>query len=60
MNGVRYLKRSALLLDFLFGLCGRNKNGAIFQTTTLESVLDVGQGISVGPGKFDKKINVGP
>ena len=23
--------------------------------TTLESVIDVGQGISVGPGKFDKK-----
>ena len=22
---------------------------------TLESVIDVGQGISVGPGKFDKK-----
>ena len=24
-------------------------------TGTLESVIDVGQGISVGPGKFDKK-----
>ena len=24
-------------------------------TCTLESVIDVGQGISVGPGKFDKK-----
>ena len=23
--------------------------------STLESVIDVGQGISVGPGKFDKK-----
>ena len=23
--------------------------------TTLESVIDVGQRISVGPGKFDKK-----
>ena len=22
--------------------------------TTLESVIDVGQGISIGPGKFDK------
>ena len=27
---------------------------------TLESVIDVGQGISVGPGRFGKKINVGP
>ena len=26
-----------------------------FNTITLESVIDVGQGISVGPGKFDKK-----
>ena len=26
-----------------------------FATYTLESVIDVGQGISVGPGKFDKK-----
>ena len=25
------------------------------ETFTLESVIDVGQGISVGPGKFDKK-----
>ena len=24
-------------------------------TYTLESVIEVGQGISVGPGKFDKK-----
>ena len=23
--------------------------------TTLESLIDVGQGISVGPGRFDKK-----
>ena len=27
---------------------------------TLESWIDVGQGINVGPGKFVKKINVGP
>ena len=25
------------------------------ELNTLESVIDVGQGISVGPGKFDKK-----
>ena len=24
-------------------------------SNTLESVIDVGQGISVGPGKFDRK-----
>ena len=27
---------------------------------TLESGIDVGQGITVGPGKFVKKINIGP
>ena len=26
-----------------------------FKTATLESGIDVGQGINVGPGKFDKK-----
>ena len=25
--------------------------------TTLESGIDVGQGINAGPGKFDKRIN---
>ena len=29
-------------------------------TYTLQSGRDVGQGINVGPGKFVKKINVGP
>ena len=29
-------------------------------TTTLESGIDVGQGITVGPWKFVKKNNVGP
>ena len=28
---------------------------SIHNTATLESVIDVGQGISVGHGKFDKK-----
>ena len=27
---------------------------------TLESLIDVGQGISVGPGRFGKQKNVGP
>ena len=27
---------------------------------TLESGIDVGQGINVGPGKFAKRINIGP
>ena len=27
----------------------------VIQLVTLESVIDVGQGIRVGPGKFDKK-----
>ena len=26
-----------------------------FHQSTLESVIDVGQGISIGPGRFDKK-----
>jgi hypothetical protein len=29
----------------------------MFQSVTLESGIDVGQGISVGPGKFAKKNN---
>ena len=29
-------------------------------TYTLASGIDVRQGINVGPGKFGKKINVGP
>ena len=29
-------------------------------TYTLESGIDVGQGITVWPGKFSKRINVGP
>ena len=31
-----------------------------FKPATLESGIDVGQGINVGPGKFVKRINVGP
>ena len=31
-----------------------------FYIPTLESRIDVGQGINVGPGKFGKKNNVGP
>ena len=27
---------------------------------TLASGIDVGQGINVGPGKFAKKVNIGP
>ena len=35
------------------------KNSA--NSRTLESGIDVvGQGINVGPGKFEKKINIGP
>ena len=30
-----------------------------FFLPTLESGIDVGQGINVGPGKFVKKVNVG-
>ena len=32
----------------------------VFDLLTLESGIDVGQGITVGPGKFVKRINVGP
>ena len=31
------------------------ESASYFCDCTLESVIDVGQGISVGPGKFDKK-----
>ena len=31
------------------------RTGVKVQSDTLESVIDVGQGISVGPGKYDKK-----
>jgi hypothetical protein len=31
---------------------------AVFYTLTLESLIDVGQGISVGPGRFGKKIKL--
>ena len=33
----------------------QNSNVIVSYLNTLESVIDVGQGISVGPGKFDKK-----
>ena len=35
----------------------KHKQHALYsqKSHTLESVIDVGQGISVGPGKFDKK-----
>ena len=31
------------------------KNAIYYQAHSLESVIDVGQGISVGPGRFGKK-----
>jgi hypothetical protein len=39
-------------LDFANFNWGRILNS---NTTTLESVIDVGQGICVGPGRFGKK-----
>ena len=44
---------STLRYKFLFTII-------ILEYPTLESGIDVGQGITVGPGKFVKKINVGP
>ena len=35
------------------------QRGVLKNTHTLESGIDVGQGINVGLGKFVKKINVG-
>ena len=41
-----------------FACCGSYmKTNVAF---TLASGIDVGQGINVGPGKFGKRINIGP
>ena len=47
---VFFLKCSIIILTAL----ANSQNDLLF-SLTLESVIDVGQGISVGPGKFDKK-----
>ena len=42
------------LLVYIVNLRFKDSN-SMDASITLESVIDVGQGISVGPGKFDKK-----
>ena len=32
----------------------------VHNKSTLDSGIDIGQGINVGPGKFGKEINIGP